>query len=353
MILPSESEQDAPPASPSRGWSSDHLRLHRLLRRRPELLPPGSAVLLAVSGGQDSMAMTALLQDLARLHHWRLHLWHGDHGWRPDSARQAQELAEWAGARGLEVHVERAAALPPGEAAARHWRYARLAHWAARLGCSRVATAHTATDRAETLLLHLARGSHRRGLASLRSLRPLEEGEAQKGVPLLIRPLLLFSREDTARLCRDLALPVWLDSSNADPRLARNRIRLELLPVLEELHPGATRRIAAQAQRLAEELEPEEELIRLALAGAERDPRSLERPRLMALHPANQRRLLQAWLRRHGCGGLSSEALEILLGRLRPGQAPGRMDLAGGWRLCWDRSTLALAGPPSSPPLHD
>ena len=64
-------------------WSPFHLRLHRLLLRRPQLLPPHATLLLAVSGGQDSMALVGLLRDLQRLHHWRLLLWHGDHGWRP------------------------------------------------------------------------------------------------------------------------------------------------------------------------------------------------------------------------------------------------------------------------------
>jgi tRNA(Ile)-lysidine synthase len=248
--------------------------------------------------------------------------------------------------------VERAEGLPRTEDAARRWRYGRLAQWAAALGCRRVATGHTATDRAETLLLHLARGSHRRGLASLRVLRPLQGCALPEG-PLLVRPLLPFSREDTGRICRQLALPVWHDASNADPRFARNRIRQELLPVLEELHPGATRRIAAQGQRLAEELDAEEELLALALPGLEEGGGRLQRYRLMGLAPANQRRLLQTWLRRQGHPDLPSGGLEALLTRLRPGREPGRMDLTGGWRLCWDRSTLSLLGPTATPPAHD
>ena len=73
-------------------WSRFHLRLHRLLLRRPQLLPQHATLLLAVSGGQDSMALVGLLRDLQRLHHWRLLLWHGDHGWRPESAQQASAL---------------------------------------------------------------------------------------------------------------------------------------------------------------------------------------------------------------------------------------------------------------------
>ena len=222
-ILPSEA--DGQP----RRWSRDHLRLHRLLRHRPTLLPPGASLLLAVSGGQDSMAMAGLLLELQHLHHWRLQLWHGDHGWRDDSAHQARELETWARDRQLPLSLDRQAPQSLGgnrEQTARRWRYDRLMAQALSLDCSHVLTAHTATDRAETVLLHLARGSHQRGLASLRVSQPLadvlgprpgSQPPAGNQGPLLVRPLQLFSREDTARICRQQGWPVWCDPSNHDP----------------------------------------------------------------------------------------------------------------------------------------
>ena len=181
VILPSG------PGAPQPRWSPDHLRLHRSLLRQPELLPPGASLLLAVSGGQDSMAMTGLLRDLCGLHQWRLHLWHGDHGWREESSRQARELQGWAQGQGLPIRVERQDSLQVSgnrEASARRWRYQCLQREALRLDCQHVLTAHTASDRAETVLLHLARGSHRRGLAALRRRLPLaallEGGETRE-----------------------------------------------------------------------------------------------------------------------------------------------------------------------------
>ena len=334
-ILPSGA---TPPA-----WSREHQRLHRHLLRHPGLLPTGATVLLAVSGGQDSMALTALLRDLQRLHHWRLLLWHGDHGWRPESAAQAAELGAWAKAEGLALLRQRASAgEAEGEAAARRWRYGCLVQAARQAGCSHVVTAHTATDRAETVLLHLARGSHRRGLGSLRRSRPLDDGQP----PLaLVRPLLLFSRAETAAICQAWGIPVWQDPSNASPLLSRNRVRAEVLPVLEALHPGASLRISAQAERLAEELDQEEELLRLALAGL-RIPepgRGLLRRDLSRLQRGNQRRLLQLWLAETTGQALEAAVLEGLVDRLEPRRGAGVLALTGGWRLCWDRSTLRLS----------
>ena len=338
-ILPSRA---TPPA-----WSPAHQRLHRHLLRHPDLLPAGGPLLLAVSGGQDSMALTTLLRDLRRLHHWRLLLWHGDHGWRPDSADQAAALAGWARAGGLPLLLERAEpGSADGEAAARRWRYARLARAARQAGCCCVVTGHTGSDRAETVLMHLARGSHGRGLGSLRRCRPLD-GEAP---PLaLVRPMLLFSRAETAAICRAWDVPVWPDPGNDDLSLSRNRVRAEVLPVLEALHPGASLRISAQAERLAEDVDAEAELLRLALADLRSPGQApgLRRRELSRLRRANQRRLLRLWLMETSGQGAEAALLDGLVDRLVPQRGVGELALTGGWRLCWDRSTLRLSQEPA------
>ncbi len=350
MILPSGHGNQRRP------WGADQARLHRHLLRRPSLLPVGGSLLLAVSGGQDSMALTTLLQDLRPLHGWRLQLWHGNHGWRPEATLQAAELALWARGQGLPLALDRADPVPCNEAAARQWRYDRLVNAAIRLQCSHLITGHTASDRAETVLLNLARGSHLRGLASLgasRPLQPMDQGEGPGRPPgdgallRLVRPLLIFDREDTGRICLERDLPVWADSSNEDRRFARNRLRAEVMPVLEALHPGASRRISAQAERLEQQSQAATELLELALEGVRQQGARdrLQRRRLDNLTPASQRRLLEHWLRGWLARDPGSRTLETLVDRLARRTDPGRLDLAGGWQLHWDHSTLWVRSP--------
>ncbi|MEY3750614.1 MAG: tRNA lysidine(34) synthetase TilS [Cyanobacteriota bacterium] len=329
-------------------WSRHHLRLHRWLLQRPELLPDGAPLLLAVSGGQDSMALVGLLRDLQRLHHWRLQLWHGDHRLRANSSQQASELRQWAEQQGLALQLEVWPEPQPSEAAARAWRYGALEAAARTWGASHVVTGHTASDRAETLLLQLARGSHRRGLASLRPQRPLSAELT------LVRPLLLFSRRETGQIHRQLGLPLWPDTSNEEPRYSRNRLRQEVLPVLEQLHPGASRRISGVAERLAQEQEQHDELVDLALTGLWADAaapeQALQRRALLALQAANQRQLLQHWLGLQGISALPAEQMQRLLSRLAQGRGPGSHELPGGAQLRWNREHLWLSQPNGRPP---
>ncbi|MEX1315747.1 MAG: tRNA lysidine(34) synthetase TilS [Synechococcaceae cyanobacterium] len=303
-----------------------------------------------MSGGQDSMALLGLLLELRACHDWQIHLWHGDHRWRPESTEQAAQLAGWAESRGLRLWVEhwqREGGERPTEAAARQWRYARLTQRAVELDSTRVLTGHTATDRAETLLLNLARGSHRRGLASLRPRRQLA------GAIELVRPLLEFDRRDTARICRTLELPIWSDRSNADGRYSRNRLRLEVGPVLNALHPGADRRMARAAEHLAQAEAAAGELLQLALQPLLRPAppgavaAGLDRRRLLALQRCNQAQLLMHWLETHSGRRWPARSLEAPLDRLAPERGPGRADLGDGWQLRWAGSTLWLCRDPA------
>ena len=317
-------------------WTSWHDRLHRRLLMQPQLLPQGSSLLVAVSGGQDSMALLALLQDLAPLHGWGLNLWHGDHGWHDTSSRNAAELSSWCQQQHLSLQVDQAApGEVPSEAKARQWRYERLAQRGHQAGAD-VVTGHTASDRAETMLLQLARGSDLAGLAALPSVRPL----SPQG-PQLRRPLLHLQRHDTLRICRKLALPIWEDPSNQSPEFGRNRIRQEVLPVLEALHPGSTQRMSDLAERVSQVRDSQTELSRMALELLQ-TPAGLDRRGLGALNPANRRLLLAQWLQQQGVPPLAATQLNELSRRLESGAPGGAADLAGGWQLSWKGGDLVL-----------
>ncbi|QNI90453.1 tRNA(Ile)-lysidine synthetase [Synechococcus sp. BOUM118] len=323
-------------------WSPWHDRLHRRLQQQPKLLPERQPLLLAVSGGQDSMALLVLLQELQRLHHWPLNIWHGDHGWHSGSAVIAADLRSWCQRRDLPIQVDQA---PQGstasEASARHWRYSQLRQRAEELGAD-VVTGHTASDRAETLLLQLARGTDLAGLGALRPVRPISNN-SPNGAQLR-RPLLGFSRADTSAMCRDLQVPIWQDPSNQSSDFARNRIRAEVLPVLEQLHPGCSQRMANLAERTSQLRDTQQELIHLALQPL-RTSTGLDRRRLGALQPSTRRQLLVIWLAQQGVTALNAALLEQLTDRLALSAAGGSCDLPGGWRLQWQGDNLSLQPP--------
>jgi len=288
------------------------------------------------------MALLALLLDLSRLHHWTLQAWHGDHGWHPGSARIATELQQWCHDQAIPLQIERAPSdLAANEASARHWRYDRL-RIAAQQGSADVVTGHTASDRAETLLLQMARGCDLKGLGSLRAQRPLDQNHPDG--PQLRRPLLGFSRDETLSICQELDLPIWIDPSNASNAFARNRIRHDVLPVLEELHPGSSQRMAALAERLSHVRDTQAELAELVLQQLECDG-VLRRRQIGAFSSGTRRVLLALWLEQHGVPPLDAVQFEQLSGQLELGKPGGQRDLPGGWRLSWQGDALTLQPP--------
>jgi tRNA(Ile)-lysidine synthase len=193
-------------------------------------LAPDVSLLLAVSGGPDSMA---LLHGAAQLGRWRLGVAHLDHGLRPDSAADASFVTDAAAALDLSCIVRRTdvAALAAAEGrtleeAGREARYRFLEEVAA--ADALIATAHTADDSAETILLNLARGS---GLAGASGI-PARRGR-------VVRPLVGERRGSLRRALDQAGIAYRLDPTNERPDAARNRVRLEVMPALERLNPAA------------------------------------------------------------------------------------------------------------------
>ena len=229
-------------------WSLTHAKLHTLLRKR-SLLPRSSRILMAVSGGQDSLCLTRLLLDMQHKWGWCLAIAHCDHRWRPDSADNAAYVAQLAQQWQIPCHVEVAQTAVESEAAARTWRYETFAKLASLHGYTHVVTGHTASDRAETVLYNLIRGTGLNGLGTLGWERPVDP---QHSSIKLVRPLLAFSRLETGDFCQAQDIEPWEDSSNQNLAFRRNRIRLELLPYLKEhFNPQVERAIAQMAEATA------------------------------------------------------------------------------------------------------
>ena len=285
------------------------------------------------------MALLGLLQDLRHLHHWSLQLWHGDHGWHQHSAEIAAELSTWCRNKELDIQISRA---EPGqadnEARARRWRYSELQK-AAETFCGDVVTAHTASDRAEGVVMNLARGCDIQGLSALRNTRLLSD-EAPDG-PRLRRPFLHLTREETAAICTTLQLPIWLDPSNAELAMERNRIRHQVIPVLNDLHPGCEKRIAGLSERIAQLRDTQAGLCELAVQHLSRES-GLDRQKMRRLDDPTCRTVLATWIRKEKAPSISSQTLDELSHRLRTGPGDGQCDLGNGWTIQWNRSTIRL-----------
>ena len=229
-------------------------RLERLFDQavdRYALLAPGDAVLVGVSGGADSTALLHLLRARGERLGLRLGVGHLDHGLRPESPAEARAVECLAGELGVAVHCERAdvRALQRQlgtsvEAAGREARYDFFRRTAERHGYTKVALGHHADDNAETLLLNLLRGSGRPGLGGIRAMR---DG-------IYIRPLLRAFRSDIDAYLRGRGLRWVNDATNADESLRRNRIRHQLIPLLErDFQPAARTVLSRAAEVLAAE----------------------------------------------------------------------------------------------------
>src|SRR4028118_2316287 len=155
-------------------WTSLHARLHQTLLKR-RLLERNQRLLMAVSGGQDSLCLSKLLLDLQQKWGWELAIAHCDHRWRSDSEANANYVKHLAQEWQVPFYQQIAVQVTKSEAEARHWRYQALTTIALDMGYQYIVTGHTASDRAETLLYNLIRGSGADGLSALTWTRALAD----------------------------------------------------------------------------------------------------------------------------------------------------------------------------------
>jgi tRNA(Ile)-lysidine synthase len=305
-------------------------------------LPPGATIVVGLSGGADSVALTDALASLRRRRGFRLVAAHLDHGLRPGSADDAAFCAALCESLGVPLRVARAdvrgrAARERGglEQAARRERYACLRRVAEEERAVAVAVAHTRDDQAETLLLRLLRGAGATGLAAMRP----RSGD-------LLRPLLGVSRAEVLDHLRTRGLSWREDPSNLDPAHRRNRVRHELLPWLEErFNPSVRAALARTASLLADEADhvrAEAEALLARIAREEGDALLVARVPLAGAPTAVARAAIRLAVgRKGGLGRVGAVHVERVL-QLARGKAPSgrRLPLPGGREARFTRADV-------------
>ncbi len=207
-----------------------------------KLLKPGETVIVAVSGGIDSIALLHILWSLNLRHsyNWRLHVIHLNHGFRGEESKQdAEFVGQFCQSLGVSYELfERDVTGYMKEhhlgaqEAARIVRYKLLEEAARKNGAAKVAVAHHADDQVETILFRLLRGTGLKGLAGIPPRRWLVPNEIE-----IVRPLLTVYRQELERYAEEQGLRFREDSSNRSRKYARNRLRLDVMPLLASLNP--------------------------------------------------------------------------------------------------------------------
>jgi tRNA(Ile)-lysidine synthase len=315
-------------------------------------------VVVAVSGGADSVALLLGLDELVKAEKLRIHLIvaHLDHQLRKGSHADAQwvkALAKRLGfvsvAKSLNVARKAAATRDNLEQTARRTRYSFLATVAVRNRAQIVLTAHTLDDQAETVLLNLIRGSGSDGLGGIEPMRPLKEGS----MAALVRPLVSWARRsDTEGYCRLRGVEFLVDKMNSDQRFARVRVRHQLLPLMATINPKIVEslgRIADLAREDRAALEKQaDQILRAAVADYDKTAtfRRLRVQGLSVADPALRRRALRQWLKQ--CRGdlrrlerVHVLAVESLLFGARGSRV---VELPGGAKIARKRDRLEYIG---------
>jgi len=296
--------------------------------RATGLLAAGRPVVVLLSGGRDSVCLLDLAARLAGPS--AVSALHVNYGLRAEASDD--EASCRALCAQLDVALEVLTARRPEDAGnlqawARDVRLGTGARLATARG-ARLATGHTATDQAETVLYRLAASPGRRALL----------GMAERD-GLLVRPLLRVTRAETAAHCATRGLAWREDASNADPSYARNRARANLVPALRELHPSAERNVVRTAELLREEAAVLDEVVATALAGRDR----IEVGHLAALPPALARLVVRR-LAEDAVGRLCARAASRVADIVALGD--GALDLGDGARAVVEGGWLRVEPTP-------
>ena len=290
-------------------------------------------LIVAVSGGADSVALLTALALLRRPLDLRLHVAHFDHRLRPDSADDAKWLEDYCRRQGFDFICGTPDAIPPKthvEAWARTQRYRFLDARARQVGARWIAVAHTANDQAETVLHHVLRGTGLKGAAGIPMTRRLRSGAR------LIRPCLMLTRRELLACLEEQGVPFRNDPSNDDPKFTRNRLRNRLLPLIEEqFNPKASLalyRLAEQSQAVAHLIRRQAtKLLKASLLDQSETHVRLKADAFIRRNSVLvQEAAVVLWTRQHWPRVGMSSAHWKRIGQLLRGRGPTRIELPGG-----------------------
>lgn len=320
-------------------------RLRSHLSRHPDLIPSGSRVVVALSGGPDSTALLRLLHELAPDLDLQIEVAHFDHRVRSGSENDADRARSMAADLGVPFHEGRPEEPPRvAQASLRDARYRWLNEVVISRAADRLAVGHHAGDQAETVLFRLMRGTDLRGLAGIPACRDS-----------IVRPLLPFVRADLDAYLEALGVSPLVDPSNWDRRWARVRLRLEVIPALERRAPGTVRLLVALAESAARALELTDRAAAYLLAEAEVGPsrearRELSRAGLLHGGPELLAIALRQVARDLGVA-LTAGGTRAAAEFISEGRSGGRVMIGGGLEISREYDRIAI-GPhtrPSSP----
>ncbi len=326
---------------PKQNWTSWHHLLHKKILSNKTFIPQGANLLLAVSGGQDSMALLHLFNDLKQKHSWSISVWHGDHNWHEKSSKYASELKNYCDDKEISFFFDKANKENIySEEKARNWRYKKLIDRAKKLLVNTqqenlyLLTGHTSTDNAETFILNLARGSNYAGLSIIESKRLLENQI------YLIRPILIFSREDTKQFCESLKIPIWVDPTNSNLKIKRNLIRQIIFPNLESIYPGCSEKINIFSQKMNSYNNERNDLCELAYKYC-KDNNGLKRDLLNAMCLEARCTILNRFLKEICIKQFSSKSLSYLADSISK-KDKGKIDLPEDLKIIWDKNYVYI-----------
>ena len=329
--------------STQKNWTSWHHQFHKEILINKTLIPNGANLLIAVSGGQDSMALLNLINDMKKQHNWSVGVWHGDHQWHEKSGIYSFELKNYCNAKGISFYSDQADQKNiSSEEKARNWRYEKLSDRAKKLLIKDhkendiyLLTGHTSSDNAETFILNLSRGSNYAGLSNIDKKRLLQNQI------YLIRPILIFSREDTKQFCEKMNIPIWEDPTNTNMKIKRNLVRQEIIPTLESIYPGCSKRINNFAQKMSKYNDERNDLSKLAYLFC-KDKKGLKRDLFNSLCLEARSTILNRFLKQICIKQLNAKNISILASSIFE-KDKGRIDLPEGLKIIWDNDYINFA----------